>query len=481
MTRFSSGLQAFYDELRRRHVFRAAAGYGVGAFVVLQAADLIFQGLPVPEWVYPMLTVLCLVGFPIVLVLAWVFQWTSQGIRREDETASPGDAVLPPAAAAAAGGARANVRAFAYVGLGIVIALVGTGLSLPLMYSDPDLGAEYDIDDIDGIELVSNDDDDEATTLAVLPFISLTGADDAGFADGLAEDITATLAQLGGVDVVSRTTSEAYRGSDKTARVIGEELDVGLILEGTIRRAGDRVRVTVQLIDANADRHLWANSYDRDLTGDVFGTQSELAQEIVAAIQSVVDPAKTDDAERRLLAGRMADAGGELLERADPNVDAEAEELFHQALQVDRQNPVAHAGIAQTLVTRTAHGGPPALLDSALAHAELAIRLDPQLADAYAAQAFVLLVKGEMDSARVALRHAFALDETGERFEVEWQERIRMISPEALEAAEGVMVEVGDGTTFRVRETPPAPRVPAVRGSASSGAGGGAHVSPQAP
>ena len=474
MTRFTSGLQAFYDELRRRHVFRVAAGYGVGAFVVLQAADLIFQGLPVPEWVYPMLTVLCLVGFPIVLVLAWVFQWTSQGIRREEEV-QPVEAVVQPAMAVSSG-PRANVRAFAYVGLGIVIAIVGTGLSLPLMYSNPGAGTEPVNGGTDGVRLASNDRVD--ATLAVLPFISLTGEDDAGFADGLAEDITATLAQLGGVDVVSRTTSEAYRSSEKTVRVIGEELGVGLILEGTIRRAGDRVRVTVQLIDASTDRHLWANSYDRDLTADIFGTQSELAQEIVAAIQSVVDPAKTDDAERRLLAGRMADAGGELLERADPNVDAEAEELFHQALQVDRQNPVAHAGIAQTLVTRTAHGGPPALLDSAMAHARLAIQLDPRLADAHAAQAFVLMVKGEMDSARVALRQAFTLDETGDRFEFEWQERIRMISPEALEAAEGLMVEIGDGSAIRVDEAPAARQVPAVRSSAISGAGGGSRVSP---
>ena len=460
MTRFTSGLHDFYDELRRRHVFRVAAGYGVGAFVVLQAADLIFQGLPVPEWVYPALTILCLVGFPIVLVLAWLFQWTSQGIRREDPV--PGEAAGPIEPAAAAGGARANVRAFAYVGLGIVIAIVGTGLSLPLMYHADAGDAAADRDADGAVRLASNERAD--ATLAVLPFVSLTGADDSGFADGLAEDITATLAQLGGVDVVSRTTSEAYRESEKTARMIGEELGVGLILEGTIRRAGERVRVTVQLIDARNDRHLWANSYDRDLTGDVFRTQSDLAQEIVAAIQSVVDPAQSDDAERRLLAGRMADAGGELLERADPNVDAEAEELFHQALEVDEQNPVAHAGIAQTLVMRSSQGGPPALLDSAQQHARLAIQLDPDLPDAHAAQAFVLMVRGQMDSAQVALRQAFTLDDSGEKFQVQWAERIRMISPEALAAAQEVMVEVGEGARFRVSETPAAPPAPPVSG-----------------
>ena len=463
MTRFSSGLQAFFDELRRRHVFRVAAAYVVGVFVVLQGADLLIQGLPgVPEWVYPTLTVLSLVGFPIVLVLSWAFQWTAHGIRREDPSPAELETVQAAVAQTGGSGRASGVRAFAYVGLGIVIAIVGTGLSLPLVYSDRTDGGSLE-GQREGVQLASNEG--MATTLAVLPFISLTGGDDSGFADGLAEDITATLAQLGGVDVVSRTTSEAYRNSDKTARTIGAELGVGLILEGTIRRAGNRVRVTVQLIDARSDRHLWANSYDRELTGDVFGTQSELAQEIVAAIQSVVTPDQADDAERQLLAGRFSDAGSELLERADPNVDVEAEELFSQALEVDAENPVAHAGIAQTLLTRTAQGGPPALLDSAEAHAQLAIRLDPELADAHAAQAFVLMVRGEMDSAQVALRQAYALDDTGEKFEFQWQERIRMISPEALETARRALVQVGEGARFQVHETPAAPAPPAVGGT----------------
>ena len=469
MTRFSTGLHAFFDELRRRHVFRVAAAYAVGVFVVLQGADLLIQGLPAtPEWVYPTLTILSLVGFPIALVLGWAYQWTAHGIRREEPSPeSIEDGGLQPVVATP--GHPGSGRAFAYVGLGIVIAIVGTGLSLPLMYtrSAPDsLQGERE-----GVQLASNEAVDR--TLAVLPFMSLTGNDDSGFADGLAEDITAALAQIGGLQVVSRTTSEAYRDTDKTVRAIGAELGVGLILEGTIRRAGDRVRVTVQLIDAHSDRHLWASSYDRDLTGDVFGTQSDLAQEIVAAIQSVVVPEQADDAERQLLAGRFSDAGNELLERADPNVDVAAEQQFAQALELDSGNPVAHAGIAQTLLTRTAQGGPPALLDSAATHARLAISLDPQLAEAHAAHAFVLIAKGEMDSARVALRQAYELDDTGEKFEFVWQERIRMISPQALGQAmealgeiDAIDVEIDDDDVQVYRTAPTAPaaaRTPAVR------------------
>ncbi len=454
MSRFTAGLHAFFDELKRRHVFRVAAAYVVGGFFVLEAANLVFQGLLIPDWVYRAVTVLVLVGFPVVLVLAWFFEWTSHGIRLEPPL-PPEEGELQPAVATAAKAAHRSstprgVRAFAFVGLGIVIAIVGMGLSLPFMYAEREQTRATEEGRREGVVTAANSG--STATLAVLPFSSLTGGDDAGFADGLAEDVTAALAQLGGVNVVSRTTSEAYRDSDKTARTIGAELGVGLILEGTIRRAGDRVRVTVQLIDATTDRHLWAQSYDRDLTGDVFGTQSQLAQEIVAAIQSVVIPAQQDEAENRLLALGYSDRGSELLRRVEPAYDEAAQGLFEQALQVDSGNPAAHAGIAQALVTRVHGGGPPQLLDSAEAHAERAIELNPALPDAHAAHAFVLMVRGKMDSAHVSLRRAMELDESGEAFHYEWQERMRMISPEALQIAEDVMVELGEDFDFELSD-----------------------------
>lgn len=465
MVRFLAGLHAFYDELKRRHVFRVAAGYVVGAFFVLEASNLVFQGLEVPDAVYRALTIVVLFGFPVVLVLAWAFQWTSQGIRREEEVveAEPAPVGVPAGVRVAAGSTR-SVRAFAVAALALIVLIVGMGVSVPYMYARREHASMTEQASRGGMQLASNG---ATQRLAVLPFISLTGVDDAGFADGLAEDITSTLAQLGGVDVVSRTTSEAYRDSEKTAREIGSELGVGLILEGTVRRAGDRVRVTVQLIDARTDRHLWANSYDRDLTGDVFRTQSELAQDIVTAIESVVYPGRADQAENRRLAFDIANQGDELLNEADPAYDEAAEELFGQALQADSGNPVAHAGIAQTLITRAHDGGPPALLDSAARHARIALSLAPELADAHAAQAFVFLSRGEIDSMQVALSRAVQLDESGEAFEIEWEERIRMISPEALESARERIVETVGGQRFRVHEVPRAPAAPPVAGTSS--------------
>ena len=453
VVRFLAGLHAFYDELKRRHVFRVAAGYVVGAFFLLEASNLVFQGLEVPASIYRALTIIVLFGFPVVLVLSWAFQWTSQGIRREEDVV---DGALPEpvgvSAGARAGGTSRSVRAFAIVTLSIVVATVGMGVSVPYMYARRDQAGMTEQASRSGVQLASNS---ATQRLAVLPFVSLTGDDESGFADGLAEDITSTLAQLGGVDVVSRTTSEAYRDSEKTARVIGSELGVGLILEGTVRRAGDRVRVTVQLIDARTDRHLWANSYDRDLIGDVFRTQSELAQDIVTAIEAVVYPGRADEAENRRLAFDIASKGDELLAEADPVYDGEAERLFVDALEHDSTNPVAHAGIAQTLVSRVHAGGPATLLDSAARHVRIALDRAPDLADAHAAQAFVFLSRGEMDSMHVALSRAIQLDESGEAFEFKWEDRIRMISPEALESArERIVGSVGGERRFRVHEMP---------------------------
>ncbi|HEX6589479.1 MAG TPA: hypothetical protein VF039_10680, partial [Longimicrobiales bacterium] len=188
MVRFLSGLQAFYDELKRRHVFRVAAGYVVGGFFTLEAANLVFQGLEVSDRIYRALTIVVLFGFPVVLALSWAFQWTAQGIRREDDVVE-----AEPAAVGVSAGARAaqttrrSVRAFAIAGLAVVVLLVGAGVTVPYMYAHRDRSGMTAQASREGIQLASNTG---TQRLAVLPFISLTGVDDSGFADGLAEDIT---------------------------------------------------------------------------------------------------------------------------------------------------------------------------------------------------------------------------------------------------------------------------------------------------
>lgn len=421
MPRFTSDLQVFLDELKRRHVVRAATAYLVAAFVVLQAADLVFEGLMVPDWIYRALTILVVVGFPIALVIAWVYEWTSRGL-----TLDPADQEGAPESS--------KVRVYALTGLGMVVALATLGLGLPYVYSasgadrmPEGAGAAVPVRQVASLPL-------KADVVAVLPFAHLTSADgDVGFSDGLTEDIITALAQIEGLDVVSRTTSLGYRDADKAIPVIAAELGAGLILEGTIRRSGDRIRVTAQLIDTRSDTHLWAESYDRELT-DVFQVQSELAQEIAAAVQVVVAPDSELDAQERLAANRVYLRGREVLRGGTAMNEAMARELFRQALEANPQLAGAHAGMAETL-TLQAVDGRPWLLDTAVVHARRAVEANPRLAEARATMALVLLARGDLDGARVEISRAVELSERDPGAMQEWRARIRDLEPSLPQAS----------------------------------------------
>lgn len=446
MSRFGSEFHRFVEELRRRHVVRVATAYAVAAFVVLQAADLIFEGLLVPSWVYRTLTIVTLLGFPVVLVLAWLFEWTSQGIRRD---AADGPVVrLKKSPASETGASVGTVRAFAFVGLGIVIALVGLGLSLPIMYSgraaaagDAVAGMPADQDGIVRTSLLA----DGQAAIAVLPFADLTTAGEDHFGDGLAEDVLAGLAQIDGLQVVSRTTSLGYRDTDKPIRQIGAELGVGLILEGSIRREGDMVRVSAQLIDARTDTHLWARTYDRDAS-DVFAVQTELAREIVAAVHGVIAPEQTDAAARRLAVGQMDEAGRQYLSGDDVRSDMAAEEIYKSAVETDPTAAPAHAGLSLALAPEALRDT--AALREAAEHAARAVQFDPNLPEGHAARAFVFVAQGQMDSARVSMRRAIML-RTDSTLPEHVRKRLERLTIEASEFR--VLADVGD--------VPPAPPV----------------------
>ena len=412
VSRFTD-LRTFFDELKRRHVVRAATAYAVGAFVVLEGASLVFEGLLVPGWVFQVLTVLAVGGFPIALVIAWLYEWTASGL-----TIDPAEGRHGPASP--------RVRLYAFTGLGIVIALVTLGLSLPYVYASraagssaeamAPLGSDGAMRTVAAAELRSE-------LIAVLPFAPLTtGAADAGFSDGLTEDVITALAQSEGLDVVSRTTSMAYAGTEKATPVIAAELGAGLILEGTIRRIGDRVRVTAQLIDTRTDTHLWAESYDRELK-DVFAVQSELAYTIVAAVQAAI-PQSSGEAQRVYAAHMQYRSGVELLERESPRrIRAEgAAEAFKQAIETNPKLAAAHAGLAEALMLQ-AVDGQPQLIDTAALHAERAVQLDPRLPDGRAARAIVLLAKGETERARSELATAIELARTDSATVASWRYR----------------------------------------------------------
>lgn len=278
---------SLFAELKRRQVYRVGAAWLAVAFAVLEGADLVFPSLGVPPAAFNGLVLVAVLGFPLALFLAWTFDVTPGGGIRREEAAGPdggsGDAGQDDAggspgvrAAQAVPGRWDRLKA-ALVGAGFVAVLVlGVRMWKGPAADGPGPGAG---DDALAVPL-------DAPVLAVLPFDDLSpGADQAYFADGLHEEVLHQLAVLRGIGLISRTSVAHFRGSPATVRAIADSLGARYALEGSVRRAGDSVRVTVQLIDAAADEHLWSESYDARLALDeIFSVQRRLATAVAQSL-----------------------------------------------------------------------------------------------------------------------------------------------------------------------------------------------------
>src|SRR3954453_6469313 len=250
-------MSGFFEEVQRRKVYRVAVAYVVAAGGIIQLASAAFPAWDIPNWALRLVITLLLIGFPIALIFAWAFDVTSEGIQR---TPKPAGAVRP---------ARTRRNVVVLCLLGLLISATAGFFLLP--------GASANKLD---------------KSIAVLPFESFSDdKDNAFFADGIQDDILTNLAKIGDLKVISRTSVMPYRGKTSNVREIGKALGVSAILEGSVRKSGNRVRVNVQLIDATNDRHLWAEDYDRDLT-DVFEIQTDLAQKIANELQAKLSPSE---------------------------------------------------------------------------------------------------------------------------------------------------------------------------------------------
>jgi TolB-like protein len=261
-----------WEELKRRKVVRVATVYAVVGWLIIQVADTTFENFGIPAWAFRFIVIVLLLGFPLSLVLAWALELTPGGLRRTTDTpVAANDAV--PAPEVTAGGNRVPA---------IVAAVVATvflgALTFVFYLKQEDEPAPV----VDAAP--------QERTIAVLPLVNMSMMpENAYFAGGIHEDILTNLSRVEGFQVVSRTSVMPYLESSKSLREIGAELGADLILEGSVRRIDDHVRVTVQLIETANDRHLWANNYDREVR-DEFATQSALAREISRTVRREVLP-----------------------------------------------------------------------------------------------------------------------------------------------------------------------------------------------
>lgn len=377
-------LRQLLSELRRRNVYRVALAYLVAAFVVVQLAALAGDAFRLPAWFEPTVWVFCGLGLPIALVIAWAFEVTPDGIRRsgtlslEEESAS-GSGPAAPAAA----------------GVLLVAALAAGGWWALGPGNAPEAPAA------------------EGRSVAVLPFDDLSAGDrEAGIGIGLTETIIAQLSLVEELSVVSRTSVMPYRETDLALPEIARRLGVEHVLEGSVQRWGDSVRIVAQLIRADTDRHLWAETYDRPFS-DIFEIQSDVASRIAGALEAELAASTRERIEERPTEDPAAYdlylRGVQLSDRSRSDNRA-AVELLRQAIRMDSTFALARAGLANAYMHRAQDfGSPYAWYDSALATARTAVELDPELAQGHKEVATALQTLGRVQEAIGSFRRAIAL------------------------------------------------------------------------
>ncbi|MFT3912958.1 MAG: tetratricopeptide repeat protein [Anaeromyxobacteraceae bacterium] len=291
-------IRGFVAELQRRRVIRALAIWGVAAFAVLQVYEPVMHGLHLPDWTLSFVVVVLGLGFPVTAALAWSFDLTARGLERTP--AVTGEAAGEPAPARG-GGLR----------LALPLAVVGLMAAAPgLVYFFvwPGPGPRAAAPAASAVAAPQG-----APSIAVLPFVDMSpGKDQEYFSDGISEEILNALAQVKGLRVIGRTSSFSMKGRNEDLRSVGQRLNAANLLEGSVRRAGSKVRITAQLIETAGGSHLWSKQFDRELT-DVFAVQEEIARAVVAALEvallpGAAAPARTADAEAHDLYLRGLDA-----------------------------------------------------------------------------------------------------------------------------------------------------------------------------
>lgn len=402
-------LRALYAESKRRRVLRVAAAYAVIGFVVIQVADLLVPALLLPEWVFRAVVLVGLLAFPVVLVVAWAFDLTPEGLRRTPALDEDGDERTPAAMPTRLGAALAAAL------------LVGVGAAAWHLWLDPGAAgpASEGLDAWEGGEPTPGTAEGSgsvAPVIAVLPFDNLSGSEENRyFSDGMTEDILTQLSKIRGLTVISRQSVMQYGDSDKSMGEIAEELAASHVVEGSVRRAGSTVRVTAQLIDARTDRHVWAEQYDRAYSVEgVFDIQTEIAGQIARALQGTLaataQDRMTDLPTHDLTAYDYLLRGRELAERGTREDIERAIAFARQAIALDPEYAQAHAALAGGFTALVgATGAAPHWMDSAEVAANQALELAPEAPEAHSTLALVYWNSGRKTAAIDTYRRVLEL------------------------------------------------------------------------
>jgi TolB-like protein len=365
---------SFFSELKRRNVYKVAAAYILAGWALAQGMAQLLPVFDVPNWLIRLIVLLIIIGFPVALVFAWIFQLTPEGLKRTG-----------PVVRASDSGRRSRTW--------IYVVVISAAISVSLFFV-----GRYSAEN--ALRAASSAGP-EATkgvpqkSIAVLPFGNLSrDPDNEYFAAGIQDEIITRLAQLTDLKVISCTSTQRYKGTQSNLRQIANELGVTNILEGSVQRANDEVHVNVQLLNALTDSHLWADTFDRKLT-DVFSVESDIAKTIAETLQ-----AKLSGHEVAALAARPTENNaahdlylkGRFFWNKRTSADMKtALEYFKQAAAADPNYAVAYAGMADCYLLLPLYGGgdPAELYPQATAMAQKAISLDPNLGEPHASLGLV--------------------------------------------------------------------------------------------
>jgi TolB-like protein/Flp pilus assembly protein TadD/DNA-binding winged helix-turn-helix (wHTH) protein len=392
---FGGRVQRLLAELRRRHVFKVTASYLVGMWITLQVAEVTFEPLRFPEWWMSALTILAVIGLPIVVVLAWTYEITPEGVVLDAGVDGTGVMRRLPRP-------RQSIAPAIVAGVALMAAVTGFA-----WWRSLDTSATSQAGPVPPPEI-------GARSIAVLPLVDMSsGGGNAYLGDGLSEELSTKLAQIPGLRVAARTSAFEFKGRNLDVRKIGQSLGVRHVLEGSVRRDGDNVRVTVQLIDTATGYHVWAGNFDRAWR-DVLELQDDIAISVTDALQVVLKDAGVRRIEGKLhqldtraidpyLAGLAA-----LRQPGDLSRLKQAEQSFKAATDIDPEFAGAYAGLCRTYARQFERTRDPAPLMAADSVCRRSLELDSSLVETEKALASMAVLDGKFESAAETYRGLLA-------------------------------------------------------------------------
>src|SRR5215510_4449341 len=382
-------LRNFFAELKRRHVYRVAIAYGVVAWLCIQVATQVFPFFEIPSWVVRLVVMVSILGFPIAVIIAWAFEMTPEGLKRADNVAP--NEYIP----------HWSTRKFAALVASLAILAAGVPL-VHVLRNKPAF-----LSQLGTVSALAE------KSIAVLPLLNESGdPGDEYFSDGLSEELIAALAQVKGLKVIGRNSSFRFKGQKEESSIIGEKLGVSTLLEGTVRKQGDRVRIVAELVSAADGSELWSETFDRELK-DIFAVQAEIAKAVATSLELRL--LRTEDDSAKNVATKNVEAHNAYLQgqfyfqHRDLEGYLKAVNFFDQAIRLDAGYALAYAerSEAWTWIGDLSGDKQKEAWSKAARDAETAVAIEPKLAEAHAALGWArFFAEWRFDEGLAELRYA---------------------------------------------------------------------------